>query len=164
MMKQTLLKTIVLGLMAMVGVNAWADTVATIYDTDGNTKISDHETLAAAVGALSKDNCFIVLSADAEWTSRLAPAYSVTIKPASEANITISSNQNNQTAQVSTGNGKTVTFDGSDGENSKMTFNANGNVRSVFEGPNDKNNTFILKTWFLATRVMQMLMTKALSI
>ena len=79
MKKQRLLKTIVLGLMAMVGVNAWADgNVAKIGSTE-------YATLKDAVDALSADGQTIELLADATWTSRMNKdkKYSVTIQPAS---------------------------------------------------------------------------------
>ena len=121
---------------------AWADNVARIGSTE-------YETLAEAIGALTEDGQTIELLADAVWTSRLSTSYSVTIKPATGRDVTITSNQTNQTAQVNMASGKTLTFDGSDGS---LTFDANGNVRSVFEGDNSKTYTFVLKNMTLKNK------------
>jgi len=95
MMKQRLLKTIALGLMAMVGVNAWADNTVR-YSTDGGsnwTEAADLNALSSVLSAATT-NINVEVSADQTLSGRLTwnKAYTLTITPT--ANITIKGPQN----------------------------------------------------------------------
>lgn len=95
MMKQRLLKTIALGLMAMVGVNAWADNTVTV--TAGGVS-NDYATLKAAI----EDNAFknptgdidVSISADQSlgdkvisWEPTANSGYTLTIKATQDITI-----------------------------------------------------------------------------
>ena len=121
-MKKKLLSLIALAAMMTGAQGAWADNVARIGSTE-------YETLAEAIGALSADGQTIEILADCTWPARNGSTtqinYNATIKPASGVTATITSASTNQTCQVYTANGKTLTIDGTDGT---LTFDANGNA------------------------------------
>lgn len=103
----------------------------------GETK---YTSLSDALTAVS-DGGTIEILADCSWTARMGTTKTVTIQLASGVTATISMTATAQSAQVSAGSGKTVTFDGSTG--TSLTIDANGNTRSVFE---TSGGTFVLKS------------------
>lgn len=90
MMKQRLLKTIALGLMAMVGVNAWADNTVR-YSTDGGTEWTEAEKLSSLSTVLSSatGNVQVEVMDDQVLTDRITwnKAHTLTITPTKDITI-----------------------------------------------------------------------------
>ena len=124
-MKQILLKTLALGLMVMLGVNAWADNTVR-YSTDGGTNWTEAADLNALMDKDGKvftsatSNVQVEVSGDQTLSKRLTwnKAHTLTITPT--ANITIKgpagamwflANVNNAFLNIGS-NDYTITLDG----------------------------------------------------
>ena len=135
-MKQRLLKTIALGLMAMVGINAWADNTVK-YSTDGGTswtEASDLNVLTTSGGAIANasSDVQVELLADQSLNNRITWNKTYTLTITAAVNVTITRGSMNRTTAwlINTSTGTvnlgsddySITFQGGGHEDGQRIF------------------------------------------